>query len=116
MILNQLSGSAYEPINRELHEYLAITCRHHYRVLVELTEGSQFAALALMIRTNQHCEEFLCLGFAEAVREIRLDRIQAITPLELSAIFTRLVLSPDDTALLNTEYAEYRIEARKEGG
>lgn len=105
MVLNQLSGNPYAPISRELHEYLAIACRHHYRVLVELTEGSQFAALALMIRTNQHREEFLCLGFAEAVREVRLDRIQAISPLELSAKFTRLVLSPDDTALLNAEYA-----------
>ncbi|AWM95184.1 transcriptional antiterminator [Pseudomonas sp. 31-12] len=103
--MNQLSQNSYEPISRELHEYLAIACRHHYRVLVELKEGGQFAALALMIRINQHHGEFLCLGFAEAVREVRLDRIRAITPLKLGAELTRLVLSPDDTVLLNTEYA-----------
>jgi transcriptional antiterminator Rof (Rho-off) len=80
--LIEILESTYRPISRELYDSVERVCQSRYCVLVEMKDGSQLAAIALMARKNRLNEEFLCVGIAEVVREIRLDRIDAITLLE----------------------------------
>lgn len=99
MDLKPFLDNVYKPVSREVVEYLEMICSNRYCILVELDSGCQFAALALMVRVNRLKEEFLCVGIAEAVREVRLDSICAVTPLDLRPKFERLKVSANNTTL-----------------
>ncbi|MDP9941367.1 Rho-binding antiterminator [Ectopseudomonas alcaliphila] len=85
--------NAYQPLNCDLHDYLEIACMHGYRVLIELLEGPSFEALALTTRTTASKEEFLVVQGEAGQQDLRLDRLQAITPLNAGASFGRIVLA-----------------------
>lgn len=97
MDVSQLFENVYCPISRELYDSVEVMCQSRFCLLIEMKDGSQFAALALMTRRNRLNEEFLCVGIAEVVREIRLDRIQAITLLEKNAKFGTLEFASRDS-------------------
>lgn len=85
--------SDYSPLNCDLHDYLEIACMHDYRLRVELVDGSEFEARALTTRTAPGSEEFFVLEAAEGRREVRLDLLLAITPLNPGASFGRVELA-----------------------
>ena len=85
----------YQPLACALYDYLEIACLHGYRLQVELVDGSCFEARALDTRTAPGKEEFLILQSSDGQREVRLDRLRAITPLDPGASFGRLELRPD---------------------
>lgn len=82
----------YAPIDCDLHDYVEIACLHGYRLLIELTDGRSFRARAVTTRAHAG-EEFLVLDDSDAQSEIRLDRLQAITPLDEQATFGRVILA-----------------------
>ena len=86
--------NAYQPLDCDLHDYLEIACMHGYCLQVELLDGSGFAARALSTRTAASKEEFLVLQNHDGQREVRLDQLQAITPLDPNASFGRIELGP----------------------
>ncbi|UVE19298.1 Rho-binding antiterminator [Pseudomonas sp. LS44] len=83
----------YQPLDCDLHDYLEIACLYGYRLLVELTDGSSFEAKALTTRTTAAKEEFLALDANDGTREVRLDHLLAITPLDPGSRFGRVQLS-----------------------
>ncbi|EQM71855.1 Rho-binding antiterminator [Pseudomonas tohonis] len=82
--------NAYQPLHCDLHDYLEIACLHGYRLRVELSDGEPFEARALTTRTAASKEEFLRF---DDQREVRLDRLLAITPLDPGASFGRVLLA-----------------------
>ncbi|MCU9949975.1 Rho-binding antiterminator [Pseudomonas sp. PDM13] len=82
--------NAYQPLHCDLHDYLEIACLHGYRLRVELSDGEPFEARALTTRTAASKEEFLRF---DDQREVRLDRLLAITPLDPGARFSRVLLA-----------------------
>ncbi len=82
--------NAYQPLHCDLHDYLEIACMHGYRLRLELIDGSSFEARALTTRTAASKEEFLRL---DDQRELRLDQLLAITPLDPGAHFGRVLLA-----------------------
>lgn len=90
--------SEYIPIACELHDYVEIACLHRYRLLIELTDGSRFRATAVTTHNTKE-EEFLVLEDSEAEAEVRLDRLQAITPLDPGAKFGRVVLAASSRSI-----------------
>lgn len=84
---------AYRPLNCDLHDYLEIACMHRYDLQIELLDGPSFAARALTTRTAPSKEEFLVLQQPDGQFEVRLDRLQAITPLAAGASFGRVELT-----------------------
>lgn len=85
--------NSYQPLHCDLHDYLEIACLHAYRLQVELLDGESFTAEALTTRTNAQKEEFLCLHAVDGPREVRLDRLLAITPLGNGCSFGRVELA-----------------------
>lgn len=84
----------YQPMACDLHDFLEIACLYRYQLRIELTDGGRFDAEALTTRTDPSKEEFLSVRDAAGVREIRLDTLHAITPLDAGAQFGRVVLKP----------------------
>lgn len=84
----------YIPLDCDRHDYLEIACLYRYRLLIELTDGSRCEAIALTTRTDASKAEFLSVQSGEQVREIRLDQLLAITPLDPAARFGRVELAP----------------------
>ncbi|BBP81860.1 hypothetical protein PHLH8_15020 [Pseudomonas sp. Pc102] len=82
--------NAYQPLHCDLHDYLEIACLRSYRLRVELLDGEPFEARAQTTRTTTSKEEFLRF---DDLREIRLDRLLAITPLDPDAPFGRVLLA-----------------------
>ncbi|MGL6244472.1 Rho-binding antiterminator [Pseudomonas sp.] len=82
--------NAYQPLNCDLHDYLEIACLHGYRLDIELNDGARLVAKALTTRTSSDKEEFLCLETTDGPREIRLDQLLAVTPLDVDAQFGRV--------------------------
>lgn len=85
----------YQPLSCDLHDYLEIACTYHYRLHIELIDGTRFDAEAVTTRTDPGKEEFFCVKANDELREIRLDALRAITPLDDCAKFGRVVLSVD---------------------
>jgi len=83
----------YQPLNCDLHDYLEIACLYGYTLDIELTDGQRLTARAITTRTASTREEFLDVDTAEGRREIRLDQLLAITPLDDNARFGRVVLA-----------------------
>ncbi|WP_432755294.1 Rho-binding antiterminator [Pseudomonas sp. WMBT8] len=82
--------NAYQPLNRDVHDYLEIACMHRYRLQVELIDGRSFVARALTTRTAASKEEFLLLARDSGQCEVRLDQLLAISPLGLNVSFGRI--------------------------
>ncbi len=89
---------AYRPLHCDLHDYLEIACLHRYWLRIELRDGLVFDAQAFTTHTQRttagEVEEYLEVRVDDASRELRLDRLHAITPLAAEARFARVVLSP----------------------
>jgi Rho-binding antiterminator len=83
--------NAYQPMNCDLHDYLEIACLRGYRLDIELIDGARLVAKALTTRTSSDKEEFLSLETADGQREVRLDQLLAVTPLDENAQFGRVV-------------------------
>ncbi len=83
---------SYQPIDCDRHDFLEIACMHHYRLRIELNDGDELEAEAVTTRTAPSKEEFFCVKAADGAREIRLDRLRAITPLDAGAQFDRVLL------------------------
>lgn len=84
---------SYQPIDCDRHDFLEIACMHHYRLRIELVDGQAIEAEAVTTRTAPNKEEFFCVNAAEGMRELRLDRLRAITPLNDGASFGRVLLA-----------------------
>ncbi|AKJ98891.1 Rho-binding antiterminator [Pseudomonas sp. WP18] len=85
--------NTYQPLNCDLHDYLEIACLYGYTLDIELTDGQRLNARAITTRTAPTREEFLDVETADGRLEIRLDQLLAITPLDHSARFGRVVLA-----------------------
>lgn len=85
--------NTYQPLDCDLHDYLEIACMHRYRLDIELTDGRHFQADALTTRTSADKEEFFCMRSGNDPLEVRLDQLQAITPLTPGASFGRVELA-----------------------
>ncbi|MDH0893888.1 MULTISPECIES: Rho-binding antiterminator [unclassified Pseudomonas] len=85
--------STYRPLDCDLYDYLELACLHGYRLQIELVEGASFVARALDTRTAPSKEEFLLLQTEDGQREVRLDQLRAITPLDPGARFGRVELA-----------------------
>ncbi len=85
--------STYRPLDCDLYDYLELACLHGYRLQIELVEGASFVAHALDTRTAPNKEEFLLLQAEDGQREVRLDQLRAITPLDPGAHFGRIELA-----------------------
>lgn len=85
--------STYRPLDCDLYDYLELACLHGYRLRIELVEGPSFVARALDTRTAPSKEEFLLLQTEDGQREVRLDQLRAITPLDPGARFGRVELA-----------------------
>lgn len=83
----------YRPISCDLHDHLEIACLRRLRVRVELVDGTQLEGRALTTSSTPEKEEFLRLECGREVRELRLDQLHAITALDDSGGFGRVVLS-----------------------
>ncbi|WP_028671734.1 Rho-binding antiterminator [Saccharospirillum impatiens] len=82
--------TVYQIMDCDLHDYLEIACMHHYDLLVELLSGERFQAQASTTYTAQSKEEYLVLDTDAGQREVRIDRLLAITPLNRGASFSRI--------------------------
>lgn len=82
----------YRPLDCDLHDYLEIACLYGYRLRIELEDGSWLNARALDTRTLPSKEEMLVVRAAGEERQLRLDRLHAITALTPGARFGRVVL------------------------
>ncbi|MCP1651093.1 Rho-binding antiterminator [Pseudomonas nitroreducens] len=90
--------SGYQPLHCDLHDYLEIACLYRYWLRIELRDGLAFDAQAFTTQTRRNAggvlEEFLEVRGDGASRELRLDRLRAITPLSAQALFGRVMLGP----------------------
>jgi len=93
--MSEISVRDYQPLSCDLHDYLEIACTYHYRLHIELIDGTRLDAEAVTTRTGPSKEEFFCVKADAGLREIRLDALRAITPLDADAKFGRVVLSID---------------------
>ncbi|QRY78882.1 Rho-binding antiterminator [Pseudomonas sp. PDNC002] len=88
----------YQPLHCDLHDYLEIACTYRYGLRIELRNGLVFEAAAVTTHTRRNAqgnlEEFLEVQVEGASRELRLDRLRAITPVVAEARFGRVVLNP----------------------
>ncbi|MFV3368304.1 Rho-binding antiterminator [Pseudomonas sp. NY15435] len=86
----------YQPLQCDLHDYLEIACLYRYWLRIELRDGLAFDAQAFTTHSRRNIdgslEEFLEVRVDDASRELRLDRLRAITPLSAQALFARVVL------------------------
>lgn len=85
--------NTYQPMNCDLYDYLEIACLRGYRLDIELKDGARLEARALDTRTSAEKEEFLRVETANGQQEIRLDQLQAVTPLDANAEFGRVVFT-----------------------
>jgi len=92
--------SDYQPLHCDLHDYLEIACLYRYWLRIELRDGLAFDAQAFTTQTRRNAggvlEEFLEVRGDGASRELRLDRLRAITPLSAQARFARVELDAPD--------------------
>lgn len=83
-------STTYRPLACDLHDYLEIACLYGYRLRIELDDGSWLTARALDTRTLANKEEMLLVETAGAQRQLRLDRLRAVTALTPGARFGRI--------------------------
>lgn len=88
----------YWPLPCDLHDYLEIACLYRYWLRIEGCDGLAFDAQAIATHTRRSAtgklEEFLEVRVDDASRELRLDRLHAVTPLVAEARFGRVILNP----------------------
>ncbi len=85
-------NDSYVPLACDLYDYLEIACMHHYRLRIELVDGSELQAQALDTETAASKEEFLLISTELGEQRLRLDQLLAITPLNDGASFGRVLL------------------------
>ncbi|WPP47680.1 Rho-binding antiterminator [Pseudomonas sp. AN-1] len=85
-------SDSYRPLACDRHDYLEIACLYGYRLRIELTDGSWLEGRALDTRTLPNKEEVLLVQVAGATRQLRQDRLRAITSLTPGARFGRIEL------------------------
>lgn len=83
----------YRPISCDLHDHLEIACLRRLRLRVELTDATQVEGRALTTVSTADKEEFLRLECPDGLRELRLDRLHAISALDDESGFGRIVLT-----------------------
>jgi len=82
--------SDYRPLDCDLHDYLEIACLYRYLLRIELADCAPFMAEAVTTETMANKEEFLVVQVEGTQHRLRLDRLQAITPLSAKARFGRV--------------------------
>lgn len=85
-------NDTYQPLACALYDYLEVACLHRYRLRIELVDGGELLAQALGTSTSASKEEFLVVGTDDGERQLRMDRLLAITPLDAGASFGRVLL------------------------
>lgn len=85
--------SDYQPVACDLHDYLEIACLYHYKLKIELKDGTHIDATALTTRTDHQKQEFLEVRVRDEQQSIRLDQLEAVTPLDNGAKFGRVELN-----------------------
>ncbi|WP_043311515.1 Rho-binding antiterminator [Pseudomonas sp. ML96] len=85
-------NDSYRPLACALYDYLEVACLHRYRLRIELVDGGELLAQALGTSTSASKEEFLVVGTDDGERQLRMDRLLAITPLDAGASFGRVLL------------------------
>ncbi|MDD0842487.1 Rho-binding antiterminator [Pseudomonas sp. Gutcm_11s] len=85
-------NDTYRPQACALYDYLEVACLHRYRLRIELVDGGELRAQALGTSTSASKEEFLVVGTEDGEQHLRMDRLLAITPLDVGASFGRVLL------------------------
>ncbi|VXC40938.1 Protein rof [Pseudomonas sp. 8Z] len=83
----------YQPLACNLYDYLEIACMRRYRLLIELTDGSNLEGQALTTETTANKEEYLHVLNASGTQRLRLDHLVAISALDERASFDRVLLN-----------------------
>lgn len=86
--------SDYQPISCSLYDHLEVACLQHYRLAIELRDGTRLEAEAITTETDAQKQEFLVVRDAQGLHRLRLDHLLAITPLTANARFGRVELGP----------------------
>ncbi|MCG9748121.1 Rho-binding antiterminator [Shewanella sp. Isolate8] len=82
----------YRIIDCHVHDHLELACIRGYQLLIETSEGD-IRATAITRTTRSDKSEYLTVRNEAGEQEIRLDHIQAITPLTQGAAFDRVVIA-----------------------
>lgn len=85
-------NDTYQPLSCDLYDYLEIACMHQYRLHIELVDGGELQATAVNTHTAASKEEFLIVRDGTGERQLRLDQLLTITPLDAGASFGRVLL------------------------
>ena len=86
--------SDYQPVSCSLYDHLEVACLQHYRLAIELRDGTCLEAEAITTATDTQKQEFLVVRNAQGLQKLRLDHLLAITPLTANARFGRVELGP----------------------
>ena len=86
--------SDYQPISCGLYDHLEVACLQHYRLAIELRDGTRLEAEAITTETDAQKHEFLVVRDAQGLQRLRLDRLQAIMPLTANTRFGRIEPGP----------------------
>ncbi|QYJ90286.1 Rho-binding antiterminator [Shewanella halotolerans] len=85
----------YRIIDCHVHDHLELACIRGYQLLIETSTG-EIRATAITLTTKADKSEYLTVRNEAGEQAIRLDHIQAITPLTQGAAFDRVVIAPAD--------------------
>ena len=89
--------STYTPIQCQLYDYVEIACMRHYNVDIELNSGETITGKAITTKVKNK-QEFIVIEIdsgsdKEKKKEIRLDLVKSIQPLNENAEFGRVSIS-----------------------
>ncbi|MDG9924975.1 MULTISPECIES: Rho-binding antiterminator [unclassified Pseudomonas] len=84
----------YQPVSCSLYDHLEVACLQHYRLAIELRDGTRLEAEAITTETDEQKREFLVVRDARGLHRLRLDHLLAITPLTDNARFDRIEPGP----------------------
>lgn len=90
---------AYQPLDCSLYDIVEVLCMRGYDILIETTEDELLQAKALTTRTSSTEGEFIQVESSQALREIRLDMIVAITVVTEGSGFDRIEFGSNSCAI-----------------
>ena len=86
----------YQPIDCGRYDYLEIACLHHYRLEIEIRNGTRLMGTAITTQTLKNDGEYLVIDSNGETQRLRLDTIRWLRPLDPHASFDLLEFTQDD--------------------
>ncbi len=87
--MGENSGN-YIPIDCNLYDYVEIACMYRYPVRVATTGGEIVTGVAVDTVIDSDKVEFLALDVDGARRQVRLDTVASLEPLDINARFGKV--------------------------